>query len=140
MIDPLVSLSFTIHSSPGVYALLLGSGVSRSSNIPTGWEITLDLIRKIAHLEDENPEPDPINWFVSKFGKEPDYSELLEAIAKTPTERNKLLRSYFEPTDEEREASKKIPSIAHRAIANLVKEGHIKLIFTTNFDRLIEIA
>jgi len=31
-----------------------------------------------------------------------------------------------------------MPSPAHRAIAQLVKDGYIKVIITTNFDRLIE--
>src|SRR5882672_3478248 len=47
MIDPIVSLSFSLYSNSGVYALLLGSGVSRSASIPTGWEIVQDLVHKI---------------------------------------------------------------------------------------------
>ena len=47
MIDPILSLSFGMHSIKGAYALLLGSGVSRSAGIPTGWEVVLDLIRKL---------------------------------------------------------------------------------------------
>src|SRR5437879_2506745 len=54
MIDPLVSLAFSVHSSKGAYALLLGSGVSRAAGIPTGWEVVLDLIRKVAKLEGED--------------------------------------------------------------------------------------
>lgn len=30
----------------GVYALLLGSGVSRAAGIPTGWEITMELVKR----------------------------------------------------------------------------------------------
>ena len=40
--DTITKLAFTIHSSPGIYALLLGSGISRDAGIPTGWMITLD--------------------------------------------------------------------------------------------------
>ena len=50
MIDPLTALAFSIYENNGVYCLLLGSGVSRSAEIPTGWEITLDLVRRIAAL------------------------------------------------------------------------------------------
>ncbi|GAH79535.1 unnamed protein product, partial [marine sediment metagenome] len=46
--DIIIKLAFTMYSSPGVYALLLGSGISRDAGIPTGWEITLDLIKNIA--------------------------------------------------------------------------------------------
>ena len=51
-----------------------------------------------------------------------------------------LLKSYFEPTDEELEEKKKIPTLAHKSIANLVKNGYIKVIITTNFDKLMERA
>ena len=47
-IDPVHSLAFSIQANPGVYAVLVGSGVSRTAKIPTGWEIILDLIRKLA--------------------------------------------------------------------------------------------
>lgn len=33
-----------------------------------------------------------------------------------------------------------MPTVAHKAIANLVKHGFIKVIVTTNFDRLLERA
>jgi len=46
----LTSIAFSVYSNKGVYALMLGSGISRSSGIPTGWEIVLDLIRKLAVL------------------------------------------------------------------------------------------
>ncbi len=72
MIDPILSLTFSIHSNQGVYALLLGSGVSRSAGIPTGWEVVLDLIRKLAHLSNEDCEPDPAVWYRSQYQEEPD--------------------------------------------------------------------
>ena len=59
MIDPMVSLAFATYSNKGVYAVLLGSGISRASGIPTGWEVLLDLIRKVAELEGEECEPNP---------------------------------------------------------------------------------
>ena len=140
MIDPLLSLSFSVQTNKGIYALLLGSGVSRSAGIPTGWEITQDLIRKLAALERENIASDPEEWYVQKYGKEPKYSALLELLGKTPSERRNLLRGYFEPTNEEREEGKKQPTSAHRAIAELVSKSYIKVILTTNFDRLLEQA
>src|SRR5439155_24228766 len=109
MIDPLVSLAFAIYSNKGAYALLLGSGVSRSAAIPTGWEVVLDLVRKVAKLEGEDPEPDPEAWFLKKHGTKPEYSKLLDIVAKTSTERQQLLRSYFEPTEEERSQGLKTP-------------------------------
>lgn len=35
MIDPSLSLAISVQSNPGVFALLLGSGVSRSAGMPT---------------------------------------------------------------------------------------------------------
>lgn len=125
MIDPILSLSFSIHSNQGVYALLLGSGVSRSAGIPTGWEVVLDLVRKLAYLSNENCEPDAVAWYRTKYQEEPDYSKLLDLIAKLPSERSQLLKSYFEPTQEEREQGLKVPTATHKAIASLVAQGYI---------------
>jgi hypothetical protein len=140
MIDPMVSLAFAIYSNKGAYALLLGSGTSRAAGIPTGWEVVLDLIRKVAKLEGEECGADPAVWFKAKHGLEADYGKLLDVVAKTPTERQQLLRGYFEPTADERAQGLKLPSAAHRAIAWLVSEGYIRVIVTTNFDRLLEKA
>jgi hypothetical protein len=107
MIDPILSLALSVHSNKGVYALLLGSGVSGSSGIPTGWEIVRDLIRRLACLKGADCEPDPESWYRTQFGGEPDYSGILNEVAKSSTERGKLLRGYFEPSDEERDEGKK---------------------------------
>lgn len=140
MINPIVSLAFSIYSKKGAYALLLGSGISRASGIPTGCEIVLDLIRQIAKLEGEGCEPDPATWYCQKYHAEPDYSRLLDEIAKTQPERQQLLRSYFEPTNEEREQGIKLPTPAHKEIAKLASAGFIRVIISTNFDRLLEKA
>lgn len=140
MIDPLVSLAFSVSSNPGVYALLLGSGVSRSAGIPTGWEIVQDLIRKMALLQGEESVADPGQWYKATYGIEPDYSGLLDQLAKTSDERSQILRAYFEPTNQEKAQGIKMPTAAHRAIAELVKAEYIRVIVTTNFDRLLETA
>jgi hypothetical protein len=140
MNDPMLSLALSMHANPGVYALLLGSGVSRSAGIPTGWEVVLDLIRRLATLEGEDCEPEPDAWYREKYGTQPTYSGLLDAVAKAPAERSQLLKAYFQPTDDEREQNLKVPTAAHRAIARLVKKGAVKVVLTTNFDRLVEQA
>jgi hypothetical protein len=139
-VTPELSLAFAIQSSPGVYALLLGSGVSRAARIPTGWEVVLDLVRKLAAAQGADCEPDPAAWFQSQYGEQPGYSRLLDALAKTPAERSQILRSYFEQSEEEGRDGAKSPTKAHRAIARLVASGHIRVILTTNFDRLMERA
>ncbi|MGD0900272.1 MAG: SIR2 family protein [Thermoguttaceae bacterium] len=140
MTDPLLSMAMSVHANPGVYALLLGSGVSRAASIPTGWEVVEDLIRKIAVLAKEDCGADPAVWYRQKFGSEPDYSVLLDSVARSPSERQQLLRSHFEPDDDEREQGLKQPTAAHRAVAKLVAKGYFRVILTTNFDKLIERA
>jgi len=140
MIDPMTQLALAVHTTKGVYALLVGSGISRPSGIPTGWEVVLDLIRKLAQLNSKNCEPDPAAWFENEYAKKPGYSNLLDELAKTSTERQQLLKGYFEPTEEERRDGLKSPTTAHKAIAQLVASGYIKVILTTNFDRLMERA
>lgn len=140
MLDPLISLAFSVHSNRGAYALLLGSGVSRAASIPTGWEVVLDLTEKVAHLRGEETQSDPAGWYRTQFGGDPDYAVLLAELAAQPAERQRLLRSYFEPTEAERDLGLKVPTVGHHAIAGLVSNGHIRAIVTTNFDRLLERA
>ena len=76
-IDPVQSLAFSIQSNPGVYALLLGSGVSRPASIPTGWEIVFDLIGKLASATEQGPVADPESGMSTITGKHqitPNYS------------------------------------------------------------------
>ena len=75
---------------------------------------------------------------LGKFGEDPDYSKLLETITKSPIERSQLLRSYFEANDDERRQGLKLPTEAHKAIAELVSSKYVRVIITTNFDRLLE--
>jgi hypothetical protein len=97
-------------------------------------------VRKLAAVAGEDCGAKPDDWYRAKYEREPDYSELLDAVAKTPAERQQLLRTYWEPTEAEREEGAKQPTSAHRAIAQLVAKGFVKVIVTTNFDRLMETA
>ena len=140
MLEPQQSLAFSVAANPGVYALLVGSGVSRSGGIPTGWDIVMDLLAKLAASYAVPGDVDPVDWYREKFGQEPEYSSLLDELARTPAERQQLLRPYFEPNEDERERGEKQPTDAHRAIAKLVADGYVRIIVTTNFDQLIETA
>ena len=88
MIDPTVSLAFAVHSNRGAYAALIGSGGSVGAGIPTGWQVVLDLISKLARVLGESPGDDPAGWYLERFGEEPDYSKLLDALARSPAERS----------------------------------------------------
>lgn len=138
--DPLTQIAFSIHENRGAFALLLGSGLSRAASIPTGWEITLDLIRRIALAQGVEEQTDWADWYRKLEGQEPSYSALLKALAASPAERRSVLHSYIEPSDTDREEGRKLPTLAHREIAALVQRGYIRVIVTTNFDRLLESA
>lgn len=138
--DPLTPLAFSVNENKGVFAVLLGSGLSRTAGIPTGWEITLDLVRRVAAAQGITEQSDWAAWYRGKTGQEPNYSDLLEEIASSPDERRAILHRYIEPDAQDRDEGRKVPTKAHHAIAQLVRSGHIRVIVTTNFDRLMENA
>ncbi len=141
-------LATSVHSQPGVYALLLGSGVSTGAGIPTGWGVIQALVRRLAAAtEPHDPDAadraaqDPDGWWSDHGDGNPlGYSNLLAAVAPTPAARRGLLAGFFEPSEDDAEAGFKVPGPAHRAIADLAKRGLVRVILTTNFDRLIERA
>lgn len=137
--DALLSAAFSLYSNPGAYALLLGAGVSASSGIPTAWPLLMDLVRQVAALEGDSPE-DPEAWYLARFAVAPTYQGVLEQLGPTPYERQRLLRSFFDRTEEDVEAGRKLPTPAHTAIARLVRAGAVRVILTLNFDHLIEEA
>jgi hypothetical protein len=141
-IDPGVALATGVHAQPGVYALLLGSGVSTGAGVPTGWGVVRELARRVAAASGESPDDgfDPEEWWTQRFDKPLGYSMLLEELAATPAARRALLASFFEPSDEDREEGRRVPGPAHKAVASLVARGSVRVILTTNFDRLTEQA
>lgn len=133
-------LAFAVHENPGVFALLLGSGLSRAAEIPTGWEITVDLVRRVATAQGVEEQSDWAAWYRDTQGKEPDYSDLLGQLADTPAERRAILHRYIEPDEDDRAEGRKLPTAGHKAIAQMVRDQHVRVIVTTNFDRLLENA
>lgn len=138
-VDPVVLAAHALHTSPGTYAVLLGSGFSSAAGIPTGWDITLGLARRVASIDDAAPD-DPVEWYRCRFGTDPDYSRLLETLGATPPARQAILHKFIEPNAEYRAKGLRVPTPAHKAVARLVASGHIRVILTTNFDQLIETA
>lgn len=139
-IEKLTTLALSVYSNKGAYALLLGSGISRNAHIPTGWEVESQLIEQIAATKGIHGEKDWHQWYEEQYERTTSYSDLLEQMVGTPTERVRLMQHFFEPTDEERELGWKLPTKAHKAIAQLIKDGYVKVVVTTNFDRLLENA
>lgn len=139
-VDIFSSLVIDVFNNKGVYALLLGSGISLPAKIMSGWKVTEDIIKKLAVVQGEDIPIDPFVWFKEKYGCEAEYSKLLEQLGKKPSEMESLLRPYFEPSEEDVEMGYKNPTVAHKAIAEMAKRGYFKVIITTNFDRLLESA
>jgi hypothetical protein len=132
---------FSLFSNPGAYAVLAGAGVSRGAGLPTAWDIVVDLTQQIAGDETANIDATTAEgWYEARFGRSPTYSDVVERLALTPTERQTLLRRYFESTDEDGNATTPGPSVAHRAIARMMHLGTIHVVLTMNFDRLFEQA
>jgi hypothetical protein len=140
VLDPLESMAFSLYQNKGADALLLGSGVSRSAGIPSGWDIVLDLVRRVAVMKGEEVGADAAGWYHTHYGEPPRYDKLVDEVAKTRDERANLIRGYIEPTEEDRENGRKVPQSAHHAVAQLVRLGYVKVIVTPNFDRLVETA
>ena len=140
-IDKLITLSFAMYSNKGAYALFLGAGISRAAHIMAGWEIEEEMISRLGALKGATiDEGDWHDWYKQEYGEKANYSDLLNSLTTSPTERVQLMNVFFEPNNEELELGWKKPTKAHKAIARLVKAGYIKVIITTNFDRLVELA
>lgn len=138
--SPMVSLASSVHAGPGTFALLLGSGISVSAGVPSGWGVMVALIRRLAVLRHQDAGDDAVSWYREQVGGEPDYSTIIEELAPSQASRLSLLSEFFEPTPQEQEDGLKVPTRAHHAIARLVADGYVRVIITTNFDRLLETA
>lgn len=139
-IDATDKLAFALSETEGTYAVFLGSGISKAAGVSTGWDIAMDLVSRMADLLEEGPLEDPESWYQQKFGRPVNYSDIVESLANTPAERNRLVSRYIEPNEEDIREGRKQPTVAHRAIAKLVRLGRIRVIVTTNIDRLMELA
>ena len=85
MNNTLTTIAFSMYSNKGVYALLLGSGISKSAGIPTGWDVTIDLIRKLAAQNGETDDESKKCLPVSISVKNNTVSSGLGVLAKSVT-------------------------------------------------------
>lgn len=138
-INPRVSLASTLQSSRTT-AVLLGSGISSAAGIPTGWDVTLDLVRRVAIASgvDVAEGFDAEVWWRSQGLGEPGYDTLAAGLAPSDHDRRSLLRRYFEV--DQRTNQLAVPTAAHRDLAALIARGSVPVVVTTNFDQLLERA
>lgn len=135
MIDPMLPLAISVAEGRGVYALFLGSGVSREAGVATGSDILWDTIR-IIYKEKEKKDPPEERaslqaWFEHSEYAGLGYSQILQQLFPTRGDRHQFLVKYFEGKE---------PGPSHKCIAEMVEKGLVKVILTTNFDSLIEHA
>lgn len=134
-LDPIVSLSVAIAESPGSYAFLLGSGVSRDAGVPTGTDVfwrTVGALHRLEAGSEETPDREALEAWLEETGRSDlTYSAVLELVAPSQEERRSYLASLFEGRE---------PGETHRRLAALAKEGVVTVFVTTNFDRLLEQA
>lgn len=135
-----------MHSQPGVYALLLGSGVSTGAGLMTGWGVVAELVARAAAASDptdvaavDAARADPEAWWNEHGEGKLGYSTLLAQLAPSAAARQGLLAGFFEPGMDDDDTLGH-PSRAHHAIAQLVRRGSVRVVITTNFDRLMERA
>ncbi len=136
--SPRVALGSTLQAGRTT-AVLLGSGVSASAGVLTGWQVALELVRRVAVLEGRGSDVggDPAGWWAATGRGQPRYDDLVASLAPTDPDRRSLLRPYFE---EATDGGPAVPGNAHRALARLAAKGRVPVILTTNFDRLMERA
>ncbi|OMQ28574.1 hypothetical protein BK799_29630 [Rhodococcus sp. D-1] len=145
--DALLTLAFSLQSNPGAYAVVVGAGVSAAAGVPTAWGVLTDLIAKAARIKGDVIEQNQAEkWYLDYYdGQAPRYEVLLATLAPTQTERQRLLRQYFEPAEApdlgaDDDSTGPRPTLAHKSIARLIARGVIKVVITMNFDRLLERA
>lgn len=102
------------------FAIFCGAGISKSSGLPLANELKQCILEK---LPIDKKDMDEIMNSILPF----------EAFIETLSENTDISRilDIFEDG---------MPNTNHIVIARLAKNGHLKLIFTTNFDLLIEKA
>ncbi|MCG7635309.1 SIR2 family protein [Gordonia McavH-238-E] len=143
--DPYLPLAFSMHSTPGAYAVLAGAGVSFGA-VPTAWEIVVDLAQRVCRVRGDEATATTLtgdtveDWFAATFNKPLTYGGILAEVAPGQHERGAVLREFFEPADSNGAPVLPEPTAAHRAIARLVADGTVRVIVTMNFDHLFEAA
>ena len=101
--DATAQIAFSMFENKGVYAVLVGSGVSRSAGIQTGWEITMELVKRWGIATGAGDQDDWVSWYVAQTSEQPNYSKLLERLAATQTERRAIIQGFLEPNKQEAE-------------------------------------
>ena len=130
------ALALSLHHSPGVHAILVGSGLSeRRISRPDGRSLS---IWSADWRRGRRDRADRLGAMVSRQTRQ--RAELLGTPAR-PRQDN--LRAAHDPSklyDAREGEDIRAPTRAHQAIAQLAGSDIVRVVITTNFDRLIENA
>lgn len=145
MNDEAIPVAYAMHVSPRRYALFLGSGISKPAGLPTGTDVSANMIRRIAKTRGEKidggNEPEKcLEWFKDTFGEPANFELLLNKLGIDTENRSEGIQSFFLPSDETGNPVQVNPTKAHSEIAKFVKAGMVSMIITTNYDTLLEEA
>jgi hypothetical protein len=141
-----------LRAEPGAYTILIGAGCSMPAGIADGQSLLAPATQGHA----PGSRQSLVEIYVERYGRWPSYETLLMAeagITPAPSatraedragadgaEFESALSRLFEPTAAERATGVKVPARAHWALSKLARSSHVRVILTTNFDRLIETA
>lgn len=127
-----------IEKNPN-YALLLGSGCSVTSGIPSGFQLIQKWREEIfseltggemvysEEVAKKHLKENESSW----YSENNEYSSLFEKKYDFPSQRRRFIEGLV---------ADKQPSIGYAYLVNLVKDNYFNAIFTTNFDDLINEA
>ncbi len=131
------------------FAVLLGAGASRSAGIPTASEMADELVERF-YEEDEGQKPpdDPeelwqwavqAEWYerTGRAWKDPEIEEGFRRYAACMARLDPALRREYLLECCQRASA---PNWAHLFVAQLITEGYVDIVLTTNFDDLMRRA
>jgi len=136
--DRLHDLIKKMKEEPRTLAILIGAGISRSAGIPLASEIVDSIIQQktqdLRRIEPGLTEAD-LEMVFKEHGLFLDprhnYSDAIRFAYPTRQDRQRFFHSLYVG---------KSPSPGHRYLAEIIKQGYVDTIFTTNFDPLMENA
>lgn len=119
----------------GEYAIFLGAGASLGSGGKLGDQIALKFAKELRGKADTdiNKTKDAENlkkWFRTTWDAKLSFTSAMETIG-TKAEMKDFLAKELKDME---------PSIGYKCLAKLITENYFQIIFTTNFDRMIEDA
>jgi tetratricopeptide (TPR) repeat protein len=127
-----IAIRNLVGADPGEFMLFLGAGASKSSGIPLAGEMIQEWRQMLfedsgAHHEGFEPWCAKQPW----FDTDAEYSVLFEKLFPHARARQKFIEPRIE---------RGFPAWCYLYLANLIQAGRFNVVFTTNFDDLVNDA